>query len=971
MAGEPITEPSFAKIRELEAERDRLLMENQRLRELLDTHGIVDHEAITESEITDSVQPKEETADTEVIEGINKYSPSEDKIALFLSLFRGREDVYARQWQSRDGKIGYSPACKNEWVPGICGKPKAKCASCPHAMYYPYDNIIVNRHLRGECVAGIYPLLENDTCHFLAIDFDEASWRKDVRIVAEACEKNAIPHAIEVSRSGNGAHLWFFLELPLPAAQARSFGTQILTLAMQEHAKLHFSSYDRMFPNQDTMPKGGFGNLIALPLQKRAREKGGSVFVDKRFEPYEDQWAFLSSILRITKAQVEAYASAWRVSPLGSLRVDEQGEEGKPWKRANTTPLSKDDCPPVLNAVMADMLYIPLDGFTERAKNQMQRLAAFRNPQFYQAQAMRMPVWNKPRVICCAEYRNDYLCLPRGCLEDFTSFAQENNMQIIWQDERDVGKSIDVDFVGTLRDEQQPALDALLTHDNGILSATTAFGKTVLGAALIAARRVNTLVLVHRKQLLLQWQERLGEFLEIHEVLPEQPKKRGRKRQRDVIGLFGAAKDTRSGIVDIAILQSMGSADEIKPWIGEYGMVIVDECHHIPAISFEQVLKSVRARYVYGLTATPTRQDGHHPILYMHLGGIRYQVDAKAQAEKRPFAHVMIPRFTGSRFHVDGESRTPAIGQYYAQIMEDDLRNHQIVDDVLACAKEGRHCLLLSERTDHVKTLAALLRAKYQDVLILTGGKSSAETQKQMDALHAIPADQPLVICATGKYIGEGFDESRLDTLFLTMPISWKGTLAQYAGRLHRLHDGKREVRVYDYVDTSVEMLERMYHKRLKGYAAIGYQVSADRETVGINGDVIYDQNTFVEAFLKDLDSAKDSIVIVSPYVTVKRVRWLEDILIQKCRGGLSVMVYTRPAESFQGKSMQAVRMAIDALERIGVRVNCLEGIHQKHAVIDDRIVWYGSINLLSFGASQESIMRLNSGSVARALKME
>lgn len=468
----------------------------------------------------------------------------------------------------------------------------------------------------------------------------------------------------------------------------------------------------------------------------------------------------------------------------------------------------------------------------------------------------------------------------------------------------------------------------------------------------------------------MQWQERLGEFLNIHEVLPEQPKKRGRKKRREVIGTFGAGKDTRSSIIDIAIIQSMGSADAIKPWISDYGMVIVDECHHIPAVSFEQVMKSVRARHIYGLTATPTRQDGHHPILYMHLGGIRYQVDAKAQAEKRPFAHVMIPRFTGSRFHVDAEVQTPAIGQYYAQIMADDLRNHQIVDDVIACVKDHRNCLLLSERTDHVKTLAALLRSRDQDVLVLTGGKSSEETQKQMDVLRAVPIDQALVICATGRYIGEGFDESRLDTLFLTMPISWKGTLAQYAGRLHRLHDGKHEVRIYDYVDTSAQMLERMYHKRLKGYAAIGYRVAADRDTAGINGDVIYDQNTFAEVFLKDLDEAKERIVIVSPYVTTRRVRWLEGILARKCRERINAIVYTRPAGCFQGRAMQAVQSAIDMLISMGVRVHCVEKIHQKHAVIDERIVWYGSINLLSFGMSEESIMRLTSGSVARALRM-
>lgn len=601
----------------------------------------------------------------------------------------------------------------------------------------------------------------------------------------------------------------------------------------------------------------------------------------------------------------------------------------------------------------------------------MKRLAAFRNPQFFQAQAMRMPTWNKPRVICCAEYEGDYLCLPRGCADDLNAFALEHGVPIRWQDERSLGRRIDVAFAGMLREDQQAALDALSSYDNGVLSATTAFGKTVVGAAMIAEKHVNTLILVHRHQLMEQWQERLASFLDIKEILPEPPSKRGRKKNRSLIGLYGAGKDTRGGIIDIAMMQSLGSEEEIKSWIGDYGMVIVDECHHVPAVSFEQVLKMVRAKYMYGLTATPTRQDGHHPILSMYLGSIRYRVDAKEQALKRPFDHMMIPRFTSSTFRIQQEDKTPAIGQYYTQIMEDDLRNHQIIDDVLACNRENRNCLLLSERTRHVKELAAMLAGQGQSAIILLGGKSNAETAKQLSAIRNVPQDHPLVICATGKYIGEGFDEPRLDTLFLTMPISWHGTLAQYAGRLHRLHEGKREVRVYDYIDTSSEMLERMYHKRLKGYASIGYRVSSQEETPVCHGDLIYDQSTFQERFLDDLCAAKKSVQIVSPYATVKRIRWLKDAFLTLHEKGISVTISTRPAASFSGKSAQAARIAIQTLEAIGVHLQLKPAIHQKYAIIDETLVWYGSINLLSFGSSQESIMRLASGSVARALLKE
>ncbi|MDR0928269.1 MAG: DEAD/DEAH box helicase family protein [Oscillospiraceae bacterium] len=963
----PKTDSLHDNLANLRQENDRLIHENQQLRALLHQHGIQDpfFQEPTRPVISPNTLPPASEKPP-----ITKRSPSEEKIALFLSFFCGREDVYAKQWQSKDGRIGYSPACKNEWQHGLCGKPKQKCSDCKNASYRPYDAEAIRAHLGGQCIAGIYPLRKDDTCTFLAIDFDEENWREDIQAVSATCADLDVPCAIEISRSGNGAHLWFFFDQPIEAARARAFGSLILTLAMEKHARLAFSSYDRMFPNQDTIPKGGFGNLIALPFQIAAYKRGGCLFVDQDFHPFEDQWVFLSTMRKMTCEQVESFLSQRHAPPLGELRQDADDPESKPW-RIKKTLLSTTDFPPMVQATIADRLYIAMDGLSDRAQNRIKRLAAFRNPQFYQAQAMRMPIWNKPRVICCAEYREQYLCLPRGCMEQFLDFADENNFQVAWSDERTMGRPIDVQFTGILREEQETALQALLAHNDGILSATTAFGKTVVGAALIAERKVNTLILVHRKQLLSQWKERLSSFLDIRESLPEAPKRRGRQKKREIIGTFGAGKDTRSGIIDIAIMQSMGISDAIKPWISEYGMVIVDECHHVPAISFEQVIKAVHAKYLYGLTATPTRQDGHHPILTMYLGGIRHRVDAKVQAEKRPFAHVMIPRFTGASFQLDQEAKTPTIGQYYTQIVEDDLRNHMIVDDVIACAKEGRNCLLPSERTRHIKALAELLSKQVDNVLVMTGGKTHAETLALWNQLKAAPTDKPLILCATGKYIGEGFDEARLDTLFLTMPISWHGTLAQYTGRLHRLYTGKHEVRVYDYIDSNAEMLEKMYHKRLKGYASIGYQVATERQGTEISSDIIYDQDSFQDSFIQDLSQARKSIVIVSPYVTMRRVRWLDSVLCQMVERRVYIIIITRPAHSFQGRAREAAQVALDYLQRMGVTMRCQEAIHQKYAIIDERVVWYGSINLLSFGASQESIMRLVSGSVARALQRE
>ncbi len=939
---------------------DQLRAENEQLRSLLQAHGIVPPPVVPDL--------PEKPADTSSNHTVTKRTPMHEKIALFLSLFQGRPDVYARRWESKADRSGYSPVCVNEWKPGVCLKPKGKCADCANAAYSPYDERAVEDHLCGRYVLGIYPLLRDDTCRFLAIDFDEENWRGDVQMVADTCRKNGIPCSVEISRSGNGAHLWIFFSEPIQAAKARSLGSSVLTLAMREHARLSFHSYDRMFPNQDTMPKGGFGNLIALPLQVIAAHKGGSLFVDRQMQVYADQWIYLSSIQRLNEEQIDGILAKLHISPLGTLRPENEETGVKPWQRQQTE-IHPADVPVSVELTIADRIYIPIQGFSSRAQNQLKRIAAFRNPQYYKKQAMRMPVWNTPRIICCAEYQEDYLALPRGCADDVINWMQTNHIDAQLNDERCSGRSIDVCFGGTLREEQTAAFEALSAHDTGILSATTAFGKTVIGAALIAEKKVNTLILVHRSQLMEQWKERLEQFLIVNEALPLQQKRRGRQKKREVIGLYGANKDTLSGIIDIAMLQSMGDADTTRPWLRDYGMVIVDECHHIPAVSFEQVLKAVQSKYVYGLTATPKRQDGHHPILTMYIGGIRYHVDAKQQAEKRPFVHMMIPRFTGTRFHLDESSRTPAIGQYYDQIMQDDLRNSLIIEDVLRCIRDGRNCLLLSERTQHVRKLSELLRAQGKAVHVLLGGQTNAQMKKQMSALKNATGDQPLVICATGKFIGEGFDDSRLDTLFLTMPISWQGTLAQYVGRLHRLHDGKQEVRVYDYIDNHAVMLEKMYHKRLKGYASIGYSVSADQRDAALGSDMIYDQLTFQERFLQDITQAKESVTIVSPYVTGRRVKWIEAALRQCAQKRVSVTIITRTPESLPSSSRRAAELAADMLRELQVNLIFREGIHQKYAVMDGSVVWYGSINLLSFGASQESIMRLVSSSIARALQ--
>jgi len=529
------------------------------------------------------------------------------------------------------------------------------------------------------------------------------------------------------------------------------------------------------------------------------------------------------------------------------------------------------------------------------------------------------------------------------------------------------GRRINVTFKGNLREEQVPAAEEMLRNTIGVLSATTAFGKTVIAAKLIAERKVSTLILTHRRQLLTQWTTRLAEFLDIDEALPLFEKKRGRKRRQSLIGQIGAGKSRPSGIIDVAIMQSMQGVDESKEWGKQYGMVIVDECHHVPAFSFEQILKNVHAKYVYGLTATPTRQDGHHPIIFMHCGPILYRVDARRQAEKRPFDHYTIPRLTSFRAPLQAEGKEPSIQGLYAAMAVNEPRNDRIVEDVVRCFQSGGNALVLTERTAHVALLAEKLRERIPDVIALTGGKGVNETREALAKVSTAPADRPLTLVATGRYIGEGFDEPRLDTLFLAMPISWKGTLHQYAGRLHRLYESKREVRIYDYIDVHVPMLEKMYHKRLAGYAAIGYKAKAEI-LAGSPTDIIFDNVTFLPVYRNDLLNAAREILIVSPFITKRRVSQMLPFLVAARERDVKAVVVTRPATDFREKDRASLDESLSVLETAGVRVVYKSSIHQKFAIFDQKIVWYGSINLLSFGRSEESIMRLDNPGIADEL---
>ena len=726
------------------------------------------------------------------------------KLKLFQRLFLGRTDVFPQRWESKAGKAGYSPACANEWRPGVCQKPKIKCGECSHRQLVPLDEQVLYRHLAGEIVAGVYPLLTDDTCNFLAVDFDEADWRDDLLGFAQSCRELDVPVALEISRSGNGAHAWVFFARAVTAQDARRLGTAIISHTCARTRQLKLSSYDRLFPNQDRMPKGGFGNLIALPLQKKAREYGCSVFVDDELKPYVDQWAFLASIQPMAVEDIDPaiVCATGHAHPLDVTFVAEEDEQ-EPWKNPSEKRLSC-PMPASLTVTLANLIYFEKEGLPQALANRLVRLAAFQNPEFYKAQAMRLSVWNKPRIIGCADNFPTHIALPRGCLDVVLELLKENGIAPIIEDERFGGEPINLNFVGALREDQEAAVTAMLQHDAGILCAPTAFGKTVAAAALIARRGVNTLVLVHRTDLLRQWQERLQAFLGLG---------------KGVVGTIGGGKAKPTGIIDIAVMQSLSRQGQVSEQVKNYGQVIVDECHHLSAFSFEAILKNVRAKYVLGLTATPVRRDGQHPIIFMQCGPIRHTASRPTSAPDDLLvetvllpAPINLPEGAG-------------IQDVFRHLAENIERTERVTLEVEKAFNQGRKVLVLTERTDHLSIIEAALVGRVQNLFTLHGRMSKKQRIALTDELAALPPDVSRVLLATGKLIGEGFDHPPLDTLVLAMPISWKGTLQQYAGRLHREHASKSDVRIIEFIDGGHPALMRMWDKRQSGYRAMGYRI--------------------------------------------------------------------------------------------------------------------------------------------------
>lgn len=729
-----------------------------------------------------------------------------------------------------------------------------------------------------------------------------------------------------------------------------------------------FRFYDRMLPAQDNLSEDGLGNLIALPLQGQALKKGNSAFVDDNWNAYPDQWKILMSTDRLSQAQIEEYIQKWNV-PLdmnvSSEDSDVIPDDKKPWERNRV--FHKDDVDGRLHIVLSNLIYIEAINLKPRIQNQIRRLAAFYNPTFFKNNAIGLSNYDSPRYIYLGEDDNGYICIPRGLLDSLIEKCTQGDISYEIEDKRSCGHEVPAEFVGELRDNQKKAVTQLLEHDCGILSAATAFGKTVVCSNIISKKRTSTLILLESSALIEQWEKALSSFLNIDLELPEYKTKSGRiKKYKSLIGVIQGAKDASTGIIDIAMVGSLCKKGEYHARLQEYGLVLVDECHHSASDTVSAVLREVKAKYVYGVTATPFRGDGLERINYMLLGPVRFQYSAKEKAEEQGIDHLVIPRFTRTVSPQGCEKLH--VNDAYEIIRDNEVRNEQIASDIQKCIEIGRTPVVLTKYKEHAALLYERVKSCADKVFLLTGVKSKKEQHELRTQMNLVKPEETMILVATGQLIGEGFDYPRLDTLIMATPVAWKGIVEQYAGRLNRDYEGKQNVMIYDYVDSHIPVFNKMYSKRMKAYKRIGYKLYTGDNISKQNANAIFDFDTYTPVYEKDLQEALREIIISSPTLARNKVIRMIQILKERQEAGVKVTIVTWHPDAYiyghEGYRLELMEM----LRNMGFHIELMKENCEHYAVIDNEIVWYGSMNLLSKEDVEDNIMRVVSKEIASEL---
>ena len=909
-----------------------------------------------------------------------------DKIAsdFFMMFCRGRKDVYdLRYTNPKTGKNGYYSQCFNRWDRGchIQKKDGVRCKDCELRAYKPVTLPLIKAHMNGtdpngNDVVAIYPMLENNLCQLLVFDFDnhakgaeqedyaniDDGWKEEINALRRICKNLDVDAVVERSRSGRGAHLWIFFKEMVPARLARRFGFALLEKGAESVNLKSFKYYDRMIPTQDALPEGGLGNVIALPLQGMALKSGNSAFIDENWNAYEDQLNVLAGTRRLTRQGIEDYLSLWYST--GSISED-NGTDA-PWDK--NSEIEAGSVKGVVRIVLADRIYIDSTGMSNKTKRQLRRMATFSNKQYFQNQAMDMPNYDESRFIYLGSDEGKYIVLPRGLREEILKKFDNAGISYKIEDKRTKGQELNISFRGELRESQIPAVETMLENETGILHAATAFGKTVVCCDMIARRGISTLILVDRADLMNQWIKRLEEFLDIDEELPEYQTKTGRTRKRkSLIGNLQGAHDTLTGIVDVAMIRSLKKKDGFHPKLKEYAQVYFDECHHAASDSAIEVLQEINAKYVYGVTATPKRGDGKEKINEFLLGPIRYRFTAKDRAEEQNINHLVYPRFTRTvkPHHL---SKTPYGNDAYELIRNNDVRDEQIIRDVADCVQAGRTPVVLTKYVDHAKKLSERLKTYAARLILLTGANGTKARRAQVEELNKVDNSDSLILVGTGSLLGEGFDFPRLDTLFMATPVSGENVVEQYVGRLNRDYDGKENVIVYDYVDSHIPKFDKMYSARMKAYKKIGYELCVNMDGEKQKANAIYDIENYAETYWKDLEEANSAVVVSSPRLNNQKVDRIIKILGKRLELGVKVTIVTWHPDAYKyGKD--DVRMELmERLRKAGFEIRLVEESCEHYAVIDNEIVWYGSVNLLSKEDAEDNLMRVCSKDIAAEL---